>query len=120
MRPAHSSFRSPVFLLSLALFIGHQLSQKVLRISVPLADGYLDNLLCMPLLLPGLQLQQRWLFGKRALSAGDIWIATAFVAVVSEWLFPRLSVAFTADAWDVAAYFAGGLGYYFFQKKGWA
>ncbi len=107
----------PFFLLSLFLFLGHQLTQKVLHIPIPLADNYLDNLLCMPLLLPGLQLQQRWLFGRPKLSFMEILAATALVAFASEWLFPRLSPAFTADLWDVAAYFGGAFVYYGFSRS---
>lgn len=105
------------WLAGLALFAGHQLFQKVLQIPVPLADSYLDNLLCMPLLLPALRLQQRGLSGRQELSALEIGLATTVVAFASEWLFPRLSPAFTPDLWDVAAYFGGALVYYYFSRS---
>ena len=107
--PIPLPFRTPLFLFSLVLFLGHQLSQKVFHLPLPLADSYLDNLLCMPLLLPGLQWQQRCLLGRPRLSFMEILAATAFVAFASEWLFPRWSPAFTADLWDVVAYLAGAM-----------
>jgi hypothetical protein len=41
-----------------------------------------------------------------------------FVSVVFEWIMPRLSPAYTADWWDVVAYFEGGIFYYRFHKSG--
>lgn len=96
-------------LIALVLFAGHQLSQKALGWRVAWADNYLDNLLCMPILLAGLLLERHWLLGRLRLSLAEVLIASAVVSFVSEYLFPRFSDAFTADWWDVAAYFAGGL-----------
>ena len=53
-----SPFLHPLFLGAAALFIAHQLSQKVWGLSLPWADSYLDPLLCMPLLLTGYTAEQ--------------------------------------------------------------
>jgi hypothetical protein len=103
-------------LLALAFFIAHQLSQKVWGWRWAWADNYLDNLLCMPILLGGLLLERYWLLGQQRLSLPTVLAAAAFVSLVSEYFFPRFSAAFTADWWDVAAYFAGALAFYLCQQ----
>jgi hypothetical protein len=106
-----------IFLIvSLILFLAHQLVQKVWGGAIPVADAYLDPLLCMPLLLAALTWQQRWLSGRPRLRLAEIILATAMVAFFSEWLFPRWSDSFTADPWDVAAYFAGAGLFFLFSR----
>jgi len=109
----------PFPLFCAALFLLHQLSQKVLGWSIPPADNYLDTLLCMPLLLTGYQAEQRWLWGRKDLGLWEVVGATAALSFVFEWGFPRLSPAFTADWLDVAAYFAGALlwSFWAFSRK---
>jgi hypothetical protein len=105
LRPA----AAPLFYGSALLFVAHQWSQKVAQWSLPWADAYLDNVLCMPLLLHGLRLERSLLWARHApLSGAEIAIATALVAAVSEGLFPVWSAQFTPDAFDVAAYALGG------------
>lgn len=106
-----------IFLIvCLFLFLAHQLVQKVWGVAIPVADAYLDPLLCMPLLLTALTWQQRWLSGRPRLRLAEIILATAVTAFVSEWLFPRWSASFTADSWDVAAYFAGAGLFFLFSR----
>jgi hypothetical protein len=104
------------FIVSLLLFLAHQLAQKVWGVVIPWADAYLDPLLCMPLLLTGLAWQQRWLSGRPRLRLAEIVLATAMVAFFSEWLFPLWSASFTADPCDVAAYFAGAALFFLFSR----
>lgn len=104
-----SLFLHPFFLCCAALFVLHQIGQKALGWSVPLADNYLDTLLCMPLLLTGFRAEQRWLWGRGDLSLWETLGITALLSFVFEWVFPRISAGFTADWIDVAAYFAGAL-----------
>ncbi len=105
----------PLPLPALLLFLAHQFTQKVLGLSIPWADGYLDALLCMPILLGGFLLEQRWLLGRQRLSFLEVMATTALLSFVFEYLFPRFSSGFTADWWDVAAYFAGALAFYVLQ-----
>ncbi|MBK6619936.1 MAG: hypothetical protein IPH04_06420 [Saprospirales bacterium] len=102
----------PFPLLCAVLFLLHQISQKGLGMSIPLADNYLDTLLCMPLLLTGFQAEQARFWGKRRFGPFEIFCITAFLSFVFEWVFPRLSPRFTADWLDVAAYFAGAMAWY--------
>ena len=97
------------------LFMGHQLTQKVLGLYLPLADSYLDPFLCAPLLLSGLLAERQWLFGKGAayrLSLPELALASLLLVLISEWLFPKISAHFTADPLDMVSILAGTL---FFQ-----
>lgn len=102
-----SSFFRPFLLICGALFLLHQLSQKVMGWSIPPADNYLDTLVCMPLLLTGFQAEQRWLWGRRDLRPLEVIGITALLSFAFEGVFPLLNPAFTADWVDVAAYFSG-------------
>jgi hypothetical protein len=109
LRPA----AAPLFYSSALLFVAHQLCQKVAHWPLPWADAYLDNLLCMPLLLHGLRLERALLWGRSApLSGAEITIATILVAAVSEAVFPHWSAQFTPDVFDLPAYALGGLMYW--------
>ncbi len=90
----------------------HQILQKMIGISIPWADSHLDCLLCMPLLLTGWLMERRYFFyqnPQHRLSGAEIFFVTALLALLFEWGFPLLSPKFTADWWDVPAYFAGSL-----------
>ena len=102
-----AAYFRPVPLVAAILFVLHQLSQKVWGLSIPFADNYLDNLLCMPLILPGFQAEQRWLWGKEKITILEALLVTAVLSIVFEWAIPQISPAFTADGWDIVAYFAG-------------
>ncbi len=43
-----------------------------------------------------------------------------YLSFLFEILCPKLSVHFTGDIFDVLAYFAGGIGYYFITVRHWA
>ena len=92
------------------LLLGHQLTQKVWGWSLPWIDSYFDPLAGTALLLSAKLLEER-LFLKKGpkftLSAPHLAVSFLFIAWASEWLFPRLSDAFTADPMDVWA-IAGG------------
>lgn len=109
-------FRSPIFLSCLFLFIAHQLFQKVLNISLPLFDDYLDNLVAMPIILTIFLTEKRMLWGKGnnyKLPVLDIVLLTIYLSFISELVFPFLSNRFTADWLDVGCYV---LGSYLFYK----
>lgn len=96
----------PLYILSAILFLVHQLLQKFWQISLPLADQYLDPLLCMPLLLGIWQWEKKILF-DHAISFAEIWILTFLLSLLFEIGFPILSPRFTSDWRDVLLYFAG-------------
>jgi hypothetical protein len=114
------TLNTPLFIICSALFLLHQALQHLLKVKLPLADAYLDNLLAMPVILTLLVAERRHLFRKGAdyrLSLLEVILATAYVSAISEWLFPLLSNRFTSDLPDIVFFFAGAGLYYFFQEK---
>ena len=106
---------SPVFIICSLLFVAHQVLQKGLDITFPLVDRYLDNLLAMPIILSLLLVERQYLFkrGKAyRLSALDVIIATVFIALISEIVFPLFSEDFTTDWWDIVFLGLGSLIFY--------
>ncbi len=94
------------------LFVAHQLTQKVWQLSLPWADSYLDNLVCMPIFLHTWRLEQAWLRGRdRPIDYLEGIAITCLVVVFSEWLFPIWSPHFTPDKWDVVCYALGSTVY---------
>lgn len=107
--------KSPVFIICALLFVIHQVLQKWLDINFPLVDNYFDNLLAMPIILSLLLVERQYLFKKGKtyrLSGLDVVIATIFIIVISEIVFPLLSEKFTTDWWDVVCFIAGSLLFY--------
>lgn len=108
--------KSPVFIISCLLFALHQLLRKGLHISLPLIDNYLDNLLAMPIILTFLLVERRILFRRGKgyrLSAMDVVMATVYIVLISEVVFPLLSDSFVTDWRDVIFYALGSLIFWF-------
>jgi hypothetical protein len=108
-----------LFTACLALFIAHQLLQKVLNISLPYVDSYLDPLLCMPILLYLLLIERSYFWKQKvtSLSSATIIAATVFIIVISEIFFPLYTTAFVFDEIDIALYFLGAGFYYSCMNK---
>jgi hypothetical protein len=114
------TLKSPLFIICSALFLLHQALQHLLKVSLPVADAYLDNFLAMPVILTLLVAERRYLFRRGTdyrLTLLEVILAIAYVSAVSEWLFPLLSNRFITDLPDVLFFFAGAGLYYFFQEK---
>lgn len=88
--------------------MSHQIVARV-GLSPAWTDAWLDDLLCLPLVL-GLVLFVR---RARGLDGGlpFVHVATgwAVFAILFELLLPRLDAAFTADPLDAAAYAVGAM-----------
>jgi hypothetical protein len=105
----------PAFLVCVVLFTIHQLMQYVFKLQIPFLNNYLDNLLAMPVILTLLWAERRWLFNK-----GDHYhlpifegvIATIYIIIIGEWLFPALSHRFTSDWLDIPFYLLGTVLFY--------
>ena len=120
--PFGEAFRpTPAYATAAVLFLGHQLSQKLLGVRLPLADAYLDPLLSIPLLLGLAWAEQRWLgwrAGDEPFTAVEVAAMTLALAVLFEEGFPRIDPARqTRDPWDYLAYAAGGLAYWWFSRQ---
>lgn len=106
---------SAVFITCCIVFLAHQITQRVLHVPIPFADNYIDNFLATPILLTLLLVERRTLFryGEHyTLSVLEVCLATAFIAVVGEVLFPYLSKNFTSDWVDVLFYALGSVLFY--------
>lgn len=107
-----TTLRSPFFIICLLLFIIHQVMQKGMNIHYKWFDRYLDNLLAMPVILTLLQAERIFLFRKGSayrLTFFEIVMATLYIVLITEIIFPVFSKDFTRDWADTFFYFAGSL-----------
>ncbi len=114
------TINKPIFWGLALLFLAHQLSQKVLGISFPFLDQYLDTFLLSPLLLTGLLAEWRDLYqlGERyTFPALVLVLLTVVLLITSEMVFPSLSSQFTADPYDGLSIALGSLFFYFFLNR---
>lgn len=113
-------FRQPAFLIAIALFLLHQISQKCLGISLPIADNYLDTFLCTPIFLFFLLFERRYFYKLGAtytFSIFELIVVTAVIIFISEILFPYLSTEFIADSYDVLMLILGSIYFYCFINR---
>jgi hypothetical protein len=108
--------RSPPFIICLVLFIVHQIITKGMNIQLGWIDNYLDSFLAMPVILTLWLAERRWLFKQGSsylLPLLHVVMATLYISLVSEMVFPLLSRRFTADWRDVVCYAVGSILFYF-------
>lgn len=112
--------KSPVFIICCLLFLFHQVMLQVFQFKLPAIDSYIDNLLAMPIILTLLLFERIYLFrwkGYDHLSKTEVLVATIFISLISELVFPIFSKEFRADWWDVLFYLVGALIFYFTINK---
>jgi len=112
-------YRLLFFVMNAAVFVAHQLMQKILAIRQPFADSYLDDIVAMPIILSLLMTEKNWRNKKplsRPLNNWYIIATTIYLAFVAEVAFPYFSRRFTPDIWDVACYGLGSFLFYLLQK----
>lgn len=100
----------PWFSLSLILVFVHQVIEKCFHIHFRVLDNYLDPLLAMPIILHSLLWEKRILFRKGlTYTFSSLHLILYFItfSIIFEYLFPKWSLGFTADIWDVVCYGAG-------------
>ncbi|AKQ47707.1 hypothetical protein TH63_13165 [Rufibacter radiotolerans] len=90
-------------------------------LSVPRASWvrhYLDDLLCLPLLLTVTLFFMRALFGPAVRFTNyQVAFAVVYVALAFEVFFPLFLPRYTPDLWDVVLYAIGGFIFYRFLNK---
>jgi len=99
----------------------HQLVQYGLKIRLAIVDAYLDNLLAMPIILTLLKAERRYLFKRGVayrLSLLEVLLATSYVSIISEWVFPYFSKRFVFDLLDFLFFFIGSLIYLWAEQRG--
>lgn len=109
--------RTVYFYIAVILFIAHQLSDKLDLWHHWWVDGYLDDLLALPLLLPVFLTEQRILWGKQRFTIVETLGFIILFSIVFEWIFPYYSDQFTSDWWDIVAYTVGGLFFYWKMNR---
>ncbi len=100
----------------LLLFLLHQFLEKGLELRNPWVDSYLDDLLCMPILLGAMLGEQMDLFNRKRLSLLDVSIGIVLVSLLFEWYLPGCASGYTADVNDVFCYVLGGLFFFIFMN----
>ncbi len=101
--------RQPAWWIPAALVLAHQIGQYGLGLKLGVVDGYLDPLLCLPVLLGLWLAERRMIFRQHRLSGLEVVVAGLALAVLFEEGFPRWQPAFVRDWWDYLAYAVGGI-----------
>ena len=111
-----ATLRHPLVASSILLFIVHQIIERGYGYSIPIVHAYLDDLLCMPIIL-GLAMQFiQWIHPLKELYHLDkiaIAISVIFYSILFEIILPMASPStYTADWIDVLLYSTGALLFY--------
>ncbi|MGV3504782.1 MAG: hypothetical protein ACO1O1_13825 [Adhaeribacter sp.] len=107
--------RNPLFVAASGAYLANRflLAWLDLRIyQVP----YLNDVLCLPVALTVALSLQQLLFpatARRRLHPAQVVFAFLYFSVFFEGLLPAFSSQYTRDAWDLAAYAAGGFIFYY-------
>lgn len=111
--------KSPVFVTCLSLY-SISLWDKFFQLNFPqFFKNYLADFLCLPIVLTFTLFLIRKLKKQETiqLSILKIGVAFAYVSIFFEGFLPFISSNYTADYWDVLAYFLGATYFYIIQKK---
>lgn len=112
------TLRHPLFILCFVLWLANQLLEQN-HIYIRPLYAYLDDLLCLPLILTFILAVQRAYFGDKRMTipAAHTLLAVVAISVCFEGILPCFSEVYTADAWDVLAYTSGALLFHLFLNK---
>jgi hypothetical protein len=81
-------------------------------------DGWLNDLLCLPILLELVQLSMRFIVAKNyVLSKFQLIVSIVYCSLLFEYFLPIQSAAFYSDPIDVICYTIGGLLWNFILNK---
>ena len=104
-----------LLLIALAIY-----SMQRLGLQLPaIINNYVNDLLCLPLLLGVMNYIIRFLKKEQSyvFPIGFILFLASYYSVYFELYLPTVNARYTADWIDVYLYFSGGLGYYFYMKN---
>jgi hypothetical protein len=106
------------FLTTLILgfgFLYHQINEKIIGVAHPVLDNYLDDFLCIPLVIYLTGIIEFYLFNKRlkALQIQTVLGIFIFYCLLFEWIVPKYFHLGTADYFDVLMYLSGVFFYLF-------
>ncbi len=96
------------FYLFLFVFINNRYSIRPSEI--PFIDGYLNDLLCLPILLQLVQVCMKLIVNKKyVLSLFQTLVAIVYCSVLFEIILPKYSNHYISDIYDAICYLLGGL-----------
>ncbi|WP_226389527.1 magnesium citrate secondary transporter [Penaeicola halotolerans] len=107
---------NPWFYVPAIVFVVNQVLEKVFAIYIPYVHAYLDDLLCMPVVL-GITLMffrrfhhlgERYRFSKT-----HVWVAVLYFSVIFEVWLPSRSSLYTTDWLDVVCYSIGAVVFWY-------
>ena len=104
------------FLFPFLLFIGHQLTQKVLLYPLPLFDAYLDPFCLGAICFPIIEWERSLILKDFSFSVPEIAIVWIYLVIITEVLYPYLSPHSVPDILDAAALGLGTLWYLVIRK----
>lgn len=96
----------PIFLVSVFLALINQFLERQ-GIVLPFVHSYLDDFLCFPIVLTVGLAAYRIIIPNYTLTAWHIWPLFIVYALIFEWYLPQTSAIYTADFFDLVAYFVG-------------
>lgn len=117
LQPTHM-LSTILYFIMLVIAASIYASQK-LAIPLPLlVNNYLNDLLCIPLVLGALTFIIRKIKydPKFKFPLGFIFILSSYYAVYFEYYLPKINSRYTSDWIDVVLYFLGGILFYLFQR----
>jgi len=91
-----------------------------LNANLPLwIDNYVNDFLCMPVVLGYLTLLFRWLKNDKLFTFSPVFILliTGYYAYYFEYYLPQNNPRYTADSIDILLYAIGGMLFYWFSLK---
>lgn len=110
------TLKQPLIYVSILLFTVNQIIERVFNYYIPFIHSYLDDLLCIPIVLGfGMQILQ-WIHPLKDLYFLDrvsILISVIFYCILFEGILPIMNSAiYTADWIDVVMYSVGAILFY--------
>lgn len=101
------TLKHPVFLLCLLLAVTNQFLEKAFGVFVPVVHSYLDDLLCMPIVLSLGLAAYRIAIPSYLLKPIHMISVLVLYSVYFEYHLPQVSSTATSDAWDILMYIIG-------------
>jgi len=107
-------FADPICIACLILYAVNRWYFKPHRIGGWFTEGYVNDLICLPLLLPMILYGQRLFRLRKHDGFPRLWEVlqhAVIFSIVFEIIIPRYPKVFTstADPWDAVSYFVGGI-----------
>ncbi len=99
---------NPLFIIAVVLAGANQLAER-LGIHIPVIHSYLDDILCLPIVLTVGLAAYRIIIPNYTLSRWHIWSLVVMLTVIFEVYLPTTSNLYTADFLDPVAYSIGAL-----------